>query len=181
MSEPKGPILDRPAGPAETGRQPEGRARAREPIPPGAVRYETSDVEVGPVLKAVGAMVVGTLLVVVMVLPAFSLLRSRAAAGEPPVPPMGRLDPNREPPEPRLQRRPVQDLADIRAEDETLLAGYGWVDEEGGVVRIPIEEAMRLIVERGVGAPAAGPASPGAPSPAPGAPAAPPSRAAGAR
>ena len=78
----------------------------------------------------------------------------------------------------------MQDLADIRAEDETLLAGYGWVDEQAGVVRIPIEEAMRLIVERGVGAPpagAAGPASPGAPSPGPGAAAAPPFHAAGTR
>jgi hypothetical protein len=30
------------------------------------------------------------------------------------------------------------------------LNGYGWVDRDAGVVHIPIDEAMRLMVERGV-------------------------------
>ena len=172
MSDPRD-VLKRPAGPAATGPHPEGRAARPEAIPPGAVRYEPTDVEVGPVAKAVAGLVVGTLLLVVLLLPAFSWLRSRATAAQPPPPPMGQLDPNRQPPEPRLQTRPVQDLATIRAEDDTLLAGYGWVDEPAGVVHIPIEEAMRLVVERGLGGTGATPApstsaAPGtAPAPAP--------------
>jgi topoisomerase IA-like protein len=31
-----------------------------------------------------------------------------------------------------------------------VLESYGWVDKDKGVVRIPIEEAMRLIAERGL-------------------------------
>ena len=31
-----------------------------------------------------------------------------------------------------------------------MLDSYGWVDKDAGVVRIPIEEAMKLTVERGL-------------------------------
>ena len=37
-----------------------------------------------------------------------------------------------------------------RAAERERLEGYGWVDEGTGVARIPIEEAKRLIVERGL-------------------------------
>ena len=30
------------------------------------------------------------------------------------------------------------------------LEGYGWVDQPGGVARIPIEEAKKLLFERGL-------------------------------
>lgn len=49
---------------------------------------------------------------------------------------------------PRLQADPVADLEALRREKRALLNGYGWVDRESGVARIPIEEAMRLSVER---------------------------------
>jgi hypothetical protein len=38
------------------------------------------------------------------------------------------------------------DLAARRAQEDSLLATYGWVDSEKGVVRIPIDEAMKLVV-----------------------------------
>jgi hypothetical protein len=63
------------------------------------------------------------------------------------------------PPEPRLQEHPRQDLRELRAGEDRLLQSYGWVDREAGVVRIPIGEAMRLTVERGLPARAA-PAAP---------------------
>jgi hypothetical protein len=31
-----------------------------------------------------------------------------------------------------------------------VLGTYGWVDKNAGLVRIPIEEAMRIAVERGL-------------------------------
>lgn len=43
----------------------------------------------------------------------------------------------------------------IVAETEKL-ESYGWVDEAAGQVHIPIEQAMKLTLERGVTAPAAG-------------------------
>jgi len=55
-----------------------------------------------------------------------------------------------QPPEPRLQTTPVQDLAAVRAMEDSLLHGYGWVDRSAGVARIPIESAMDLLLARGV-------------------------------
>jgi hypothetical protein len=54
------------------------------------------------------------------------------------------------PPEPRLQVRPVEDLNQVRQGQEELLNSYGWVDRANGTVRIPINRAMELVVERGL-------------------------------
>jgi hypothetical protein len=61
------------------------------------------------------------------------------------------------PPEPRLQTSPREDLRDLRAEEDAILNGYGWIDRGAGVVRIPITEAMKLVEQQGLPARAAGP------------------------
>ena len=40
--------------------------------------------------------------------------------------------------------------ADLRAHEDELLDTYGWVDKNAGVVRIPIDEAMKLTLQRGL-------------------------------
>jgi hypothetical protein len=53
-------------------------------------------------------------------------------------------------PSPRLEEDERGQLNGIkRAEDNTLYS-YGWVDEKAGTVRIPIERAMDLLVQRGL-------------------------------
>jgi hypothetical protein len=37
----------------------------------------------------------------------------------------------------------------MRAEAEATLESHGWVDEKAGIARIPIEQAMKVLVERG--------------------------------
>lgn len=54
------------------------------------------------------------------------------------------------PPEPRLQTRSYDDWADMKAAHEEHLASYAWTDRGEGVVRIPIEEAMRRVAEDGL-------------------------------
>ena len=49
-----------------------------------------------------------------------------------------------------MQTNPRQDLIDLRAGEDAILNTYGWVDKAGGVVRIPIDEAMKPTVERGL-------------------------------
>jgi hypothetical protein len=56
----------------------------------------------------------------------------------------------RVPPEPRLQTNPREDLRLMREQEDAILKSYGWVDRPAGVVRIPIEEAMKLTVRRGL-------------------------------
>lgn len=180
MKPPGESLTRKPAGPEPTGPHPEGRGAVVQEVPPGAVRYETVDVRPGVVGRALAGLVVATVVVVAVLFPVFNAFKARAGRREPPPPPMGRLDPGRLPAEPRLQTAPSQDLAAIRAEEERLLSSYGWVDEQQGVVHIPIDVAMRIVAERGLPSPptAASP-SPAAASPVPPAPA--PSPAAGAR
>lgn len=45
---------------------------------------------------------------------------------------------------------PVTDLHDMREAERQALESYGWVDQQKGVVRIPIDVAKRLVVERGL-------------------------------
>jgi hypothetical protein len=54
-------------------------------------------------------------------------------------------------PSPRVQRDDGdQDMADMHQKEDLLLDHYTWVDQQQGVVRIPIERAMELIVEKGL-------------------------------
>ena len=54
------------------------------------------------------------------------------------------------PPAPRLQQFPENDRFDFQREERRLLSSYAWANKAGGTVRIPVDEAMRLTVERGL-------------------------------
>jgi len=53
------------------------------------------------------------------------------------------------PPEPRLQAAPRIEFQEMKATQMARLNNYSWIDEEAGIVRIPIERAMQLVAERG--------------------------------
>ncbi|WP_308364936.1 MULTISPECIES: hypothetical protein [unclassified Microbulbifer] len=50
----------------------------------------------------------------------------------------------------RLQRNPLADLAGYQEREQQRLHSVGWVDREAGVVHMPIERAMDLLLERGL-------------------------------
>lgn len=53
-------------------------------------------------------------------------------------------------PIPPNRNTPVTDLAGMRDAEERALHTYGWVDQQKGIVHIPIGEAMRLTLQRGL-------------------------------
>jgi hypothetical protein len=55
-----------------------------------------------------------------------------------------------EPPAPRLQTDPRSDLDRLRSYEGGELDRLGWADRDRKLVRIPIDRAMQLLVERGV-------------------------------
>jgi hypothetical protein len=55
-----------------------------------------------------------------------------------------------EPPQPRLQTDPSEDLAQFRREEDNRLHGYYWIDKQKGIVHIPIEQAMQALVDEGI-------------------------------
>jgi hypothetical protein len=52
------------------------------------------------------------------------------------------------PPEPRLQVSPQADLQEYLQQQREALTSYGWISRPEGTVRIPIDRAMELVVER---------------------------------
>jgi hypothetical protein len=54
------------------------------------------------------------------------------------------------PPGPRLQASPAQDMQELLATEHGLLQDYAWVDPSTGIVRIPIEQAMTVVVQQGL-------------------------------
>jgi hypothetical protein len=51
---------------------------------------------------------------------------------------------------PVLDERPKATLAVQHRRDDALLEGYGWIDRDQQVARIPISRAMQLLSERGL-------------------------------
>lgn len=51
---------------------------------------------------------------------------------------------------PALQAQPREDLAAYRRRKQAELETLGWQDRAAGIVRIPIEDAMRIVAERGL-------------------------------
>lgn len=95
--------------------------------------------------------------VVLFALVSWGLLRyfeQRKAKAESPPPPIARG--LRLPPEPRLHgapghvSNPMQDIRQFREQETQLLTSYGWVDQQQGIVRIPIEQAKKLIAQKGL-------------------------------
>ncbi|HEX6200139.1 MAG TPA: hypothetical protein VF150_07750 [Thermoanaerobaculia bacterium] len=90
----------------------------------------------------------------------FQGLAGRQEARDPEPLPMPEAAEAVEPPGPRLQSTPEEDLREMLAAEAEHLETYGLVGEDGQYARIPIERAMELALERGLGR------GTGAPSPA---------------
>jgi hypothetical protein len=107
---------------------------------------EHSDINYSAILKwGIALLVVGVIVHVLMYF-LFQFLNAQEARMDPKPSPMFQKD--QTPPEPRLQRNPPLDLQEFRAQEEHLLTSYGWVDQEKGIARIPVSEAMKLVVEK---------------------------------
>src|SRR5436309_2724090 len=115
-----------------------------------AVHHEESDVNIRGILAFGVALIIVAIVVYLVVGGVFKYLDIREARQPQPEYPLAAAEENRLPPEPRLQTNPRQDLADLRAREEQALTSYSWVDRNAGVVRIPIDEAIKKTLERGL-------------------------------
>ena len=112
--------------------------------------HEESDVNFRAILGFGVALIVVAAVVNLLIYVLFGYFNSREGVQAPAEYPLAAAQGHREPPEPRLQTNPRQDLADLRAKEDDQLTSYGWVDKNAGIVRIPIESAMTLMLERGL-------------------------------
>jgi len=106
--------------------------------------FEETDVDVVAVGKFGLALLLITILAMAMLVGLFNYFKAseggQAAA----------IDPANVFPNPQLQKSPILELKSVRAAEEQVLTSYGWVDQQKGVVRIPIAQAMELIVKKGL-------------------------------
>ena len=118
--------------------------------PSHEVHRETSDVSVGGIGVSVIVLVVTTVVVCGAVWAFYRYLGEQTARPAPIEFPLATNALRRLPPEPRLQTDPRDDLVNLRRSEDEVLQSYAWVDRSAGVVRIPIEQAMKLTAERGL-------------------------------
>jgi hypothetical protein len=118
--------------------------------PPAQPGHETSDVSIRPIVKFGIGLGVATALISVALWGLFRLYDREERKQDRPLPPMVAASLARTPPEPRLEPDPLAPRRRIRAREDAVLTTYGWVDRRTGVVRIPIDRAMELLVERGL-------------------------------
>jgi hypothetical protein len=127
---------------------------------PGAPRHETTDANVKAVFVFGAGLLAVAIAIHVMVWLLFRYFDTEAKYTLVPQYPIAISHEQELPPEPRLQTNPREDLLELRAREDALLATYGWVDRNAGVVRIPIDRAMQLTLERGLPARQGGTAPP---------------------
>jgi hypothetical protein len=124
--------------------------RFTEPHHDDHVHHERTDVNVsGVLLFAVGLFVVAAV-VHLLIWVLFGFFDSREAVRRAREYPLAAAQENQVPPEPRLQTNPREDMRELRDREDEVLTSYGWVDKHAGIARIPIEEAMKIVVERGL-------------------------------
>lgn len=130
--------------------------------------HEGSALKIGPVVWFIIGLSVATVIVFLLMAGLFDAFANRAGKSEDhPSPLAGERQ--KLPPEPRLQLaptkaeqledklppnikedHPLQEMKRVRAEEDAKLNSSGWVDKNAGVVHIPIDDAKRLLLERGI-------------------------------
>jgi len=127
------------------------------------LRYEQTDVRPAAVVRFAIGLVVVIAVASVALLGLFAVFAKQQRRHDPPPPPLARPSGD-VPPMPRLQVTPLQDLEQVRSQAEEELNSYGWVDARAGIVRIKIDDAIRILAQRGLPSAAPSPASLPSPS-----------------
>ena len=111
--------------------------------------HEVKDVDSGRILQFALGLVI--LLVVTCIVSAIYFFwlgqRERLEMGRILGPLAARMPPY---PPPSLEINPGKELQEIRFRESQILSQYRWVNRERGIVAIPIEVAMALLVEKGL-------------------------------
>ena len=114
---------------------------------PSGPGHETRDAGVRPIVLNGAGLAVMIVIVGLIVYGTFQYL-ARHPAISPQSNPMSVGD-LQIPPEPRIEDHPAIAIQQLHAQEDKTLSTYGWTDRKAGVVRIPIDQAIELQLERG--------------------------------
>jgi hypothetical protein len=113
------------------------------------VSHEHSDVDVQTVLSFGVGLALVVLITATLAIGMMRMFESQAASEDPQVSPVARPA-GQSPPAPNLLTNEPAGLRKFEAEEAKSLEGYGWVNQQGGVARVPIDQAKKLLVARGL-------------------------------
>jgi hypothetical protein len=113
------------------------------------VHHEPGDVNAKALTKFGVSMAFLILIFLVGLWGLFDYLKNREAELGLPLSPAAMVNSQKQPPEPRLQAHAARDMQDWRASEDRVLHQYSWINPDKGIVQIPVDRAMDLIVQRG--------------------------------
>jgi hypothetical protein len=112
---------------------------------PHRVGHETTDVNIWAIGKFGAALVIVTLLSIGLLIGVFKFFQERQEDRA-----TADFKPTAVFPQPQVLQDEPKNLANFREQQEKEITGYGWVDQSKGVVRIPVDQAMDLLLKKGV-------------------------------
>ncbi len=110
--------------------------------------YESKDASAAALAWALVFTGLALVLAVLLCLGILGALRATQAPPGAVAPPFQQVRPL--PPPPRLQPEPLTDMDQLREEQQKQLNSYGWVNREQGIAHIPIDQAARLLLRKGL-------------------------------
>lgn len=123
------------------------RPAAHEAPKHGPEGFEHSDANVSSLYKYGLTLAILIALVMLAMVRTYDFFAKHESLG----PPASPFENQRTlPPQPRLQAQPGFDLKSYCEMEQEQLSTYGWVDQHNGVVRIPVDRAMDMILQKGL-------------------------------
>ena len=132
------------------------------------VGHEASEMRIAPIVWFLVVLGFGTVIICLLMAGLFNSFEKNLAVEEGKASPLAD-ERQKLPPEPRLQLapstpeqletrqspnlkldHPLQEMKRLRDEENLKLSSYGWIDEKAGVIRIPIEEAKKRLLQAGI-------------------------------
>ena len=123
--------------------------------------FEHQDLAPKGIFAFLIVIAVATVICIFLVGGFYDFLEKREKANQPPVSPLvthvpedtrhvAPGYPQRVFPDPKLEEDERGQLNGVHMAEEETLYSYGWVDQQAGTMRIPIDRAMDLLVQRGL-------------------------------
>ena len=116
-------------------------------LPHRSPGHETRDAKITPIVLTGLGLALSVAIVGVVVFGIFHYLGAHPASSARPNPMSA--DDSQVPPAPQIAEHPAIEIQQLHDQEDRVLSTYGWTDKKAGVVRIPIDRAMELQLERG--------------------------------
>jgi len=109
------------------------------------VGHETKEVSVPFVFASLTALIIGAFLSALLAVGIFQFFKSTYRPDQ-----AAKESTTVIPPQPRIEEHPAEQLQGIRAREDHVLSSYAVIDQKQGVVRVPIDRAIDMLVQKGL-------------------------------